>query len=164
MGPCRRYLTATGNTADAEMHRRRSSAAFGASGRFVFMHLRIQDGVLDLLNRDDARRLHEACAKTLEGVVDLLQLAMHNEQAGIYLDGARQFFAHGQALQAQTVGVDTVGVILRRALACVRKASPSEQSEKLEARALLMLFGTWTLVAEEMDTATARCGYSRRVR
>ena len=46
-----------------------------------FSHLRILDNVMDLLLRDDARQLHEACAKALEGTVDVVQLAQHNEQA-----------------------------------------------------------------------------------
>ena len=115
-----KLLTASGNTAGAG-GRRRSSAASGALGRFVFAHLRILDNVLDLLLRDgpsstnpapcdthlvrectclwhrrrwnkhvvtlvrclitDARQLHAACAKSLEGLVDTVQLAQHSEQA-----------------------------------------------------------------------------------
>ena len=81
-----KFLTASGNAAGG---RRRSSAASGAVGRFVFSHLRILDNVLELLLRDDARQLHEACARTLEGVVDTLQLAMHSEQAGMHQEAAQ---------------------------------------------------------------------------
>ena len=45
-----KFLTASGNT-DTGSARRRSSAASGAVGRFVFSHLRINDNVLDLLLR-----------------------------------------------------------------------------------------------------------------
>ena len=76
-----KFLTASGNTAAGTGGRRRSSAASGAAGRFVFSHLKILDNVMDLLLRDDARQLHVACAKSLEGVVDTVQLAQHSEQA-----------------------------------------------------------------------------------
>ena len=75
-----KFLTASGNTATETGGRRRSSAASGAVGRFVFSHLRLLDNVLELLLRADARQLHAACANSLEGAVDTVQLAQHSEQ------------------------------------------------------------------------------------
>ena len=104
-----KYLTASGNTGgSAAGQRRRSSAAGGAAGRFVFSHLRIQDNVLELLLTDDVRRLHAACAQCLEGAVETVQLAQHNEKAGRLLGAARLHSAHSITLQAQSVGLPLV--------------------------------------------------------
>ena len=60
-----KLLTASGNTAGAG-GRRRSSAASGALGRFVFAHLRILGNVLDLLLRD-ATATRGSCTRPAPG-------------------------------------------------------------------------------------------------
>ena len=79
-----KQLSASGND-QSRGERRRSSTGAGALGHFAFSHLRILDIVVELLLREDARQLHEACAKCLQGVVDEVQQAMHCEQAGLRL-------------------------------------------------------------------------------
>ena len=158
-----KYLTSSGNTGGSSAgQRRRSSAAGGAMGRFVFSHLRILDNVLELLLTADVRRLHMACAECLEGAVETLQLAQHNEKAGRLLQAARLHSAHSIALQAQQAGIDVVAAAARRAVECARHAEPaSEQTERMEIRALLTLLGTWTLDNVEMTAAFERCAHAR---
>ena len=161
-----KYLTASGNSGgSAAGQRRRSSAAGGAVGRFVFSHLRILDNVLELLLTADVRRLHTACAECLEGAVETLQLAQHNEKAGRLLQAARLHSAHSITLQTHSAGHDVVGAAARRAVECARHAEPaSEQTERMEIRALLTLLGTWTMDNVEMIAAFERCAHARLLR
>ena len=118
--------------------------------------------VLELLLTADVRRLHTACAECLEGAVETLQLAQHNEKAGRLLQAARLHSAHSITLQTHSAGHDVVGAAARRAVECARHAEPaSEQTERMEIRALLTLLGTWTLDNVEMTAAFERCAHAR---
>ena len=116
--------------------------------------------VLELLLRADARQLHAACAKSLEGAVDVLQLAQHSEQAGLLLGASRLYYAHALALQLESESHSTIAASGKKSLACARRvAETSEQSERLEVSAILLLFSTWTLSSEELDQWLARCDW-----
>ena len=84
----------------------------------------------------------------LGGVVDNLQLALHNEQAGLHLEAGRLYMQHARALQAESAAHGLIAAAGQKALACARASGDCEASQMIEVSALLLLLSTWTLSSE----------------
>ena len=152
-----KFLTSSGNT-HTDGARRRSSAVGDAAGRWTLQHGRIGDSVTELLLAADARMLHDACAKTLgHGLVEIGQLAVHNEQAGHHVAAAQLFVAAVREIRAQGGRTLLQAASARRALLAARQdQAVGADAERVEAQAAFLLLTTWTCSAEELNREFAR--------
>ena len=116
----------------------------------AFHHLMIERCVHDVMLRDEAVRLHAACAAALVGVVDDVQLAKHQQGAGNMEQAAALFLAGANKARDAGVSQHTVVALYKVAWDCVGRCTETQSTRALEITIVHKQITTWTLSPEEM--------------